>query len=238
MVGKGPRRIIPAEEVKDLQVFNFRSFTQRPVNYLIDVISDHTVDINAGFTDEEIDSRVKSQVATERDRLAQQFERRAEQQYNAGLQRGREEATTELKRAIDLLQQYAVLLKQEKDEISVRYEREVLDLAFQLAEKILGREFEQRPESVIDVARKAVQQVVDSENIKLRVNPDDLDYIKSIYADLESMLSSGAKLDLRAEPTIERGGCIVETEGGTLDARIASQLETLKSNLDIDTTNR
>jgi flagellar assembly protein FliH len=234
----GPRKIIKAKEAEHYEPFNFRSFNQKPVNYLIDVISDHAVENTSFVSDEEFDARLKEKIEAEKEQLSSQFKKRAEQQYRMGQQKGREEATEELRRAIDLLAQYSRLLIQEKQEVTVRYEKEVLDLAFQLAEKIIGRELELKPESVADVAKKALEQVVDSENVKLRVNPDDLDYVKAVYADLEAVLSSNAKLDIRSEPTIERGGCIVETEAGVLDARILTQLETLKSNINVDTAGR
>jgi flagellar assembly protein FliH len=72
---------------------------------------------------------------------------------------------------------------------------------------------------------------MDCDQIRLRVNPDDLDHLRSIQSDLETMLSNKTSLEIRADQSVERGGCLIETERGSLDARIASQLDTLRAGL-------
>jgi flagellar biosynthesis/type III secretory pathway protein FliH len=47
-------------------------------------------------------------------------------------------------------------------------------------------------------------------------------------------MSREGKLEMRGDPGVERGGCLVETEHGMLDARIVSQLDTIREHLGRD----
>jgi len=130
-----------------------------------------------------------------------------------------------------MLQAYGNMLQAEKRELAAKAEQSALELAFTLARKIVGDELQARPAAVGDMAKMAVRQVLDCDQIRLRVNPDDLDHLRSIQGDLESMLSKSTPLEIRPDPSVERGGCLIETERGNLDARISSQLDTLRAGL-------
>jgi flagellar assembly protein FliH len=234
MANSRRRTLIPAGKASKLQPYTFRAFEQRPVNYFKDMIVDSTTDSETG-ANEDLEVRLTAQNTAEKQLLAAQFEHKCEEQYLAGLEKGREESGAEISRALDLLSQYGQLLRQEKQELSARYENEVIELAFQIARQILGRELEQKPESVADIAREAVRQVMGADEVTLRVNPEDLGYLRSVQGELKELLSGSARIEIKAEATVERGGCIVETESGMLDARLASQLTTLKSNLGFNT---
>jgi flagellar assembly protein FliH len=228
---KKRKRIIPAGEAGGLQAAVFRPFDRKPVNYFRDMIVDEEQSNSHHVNEKEFNARVEQLLIAERQRLGDAHHLEAKQQFEAGLAKGREEAGGDFKRGLELLTEYTRVLQAEKRELVEQAEHNSVELAFMLAQKIIGAELEVKPGRVADIARLALEQVLDCNKVELKVNPEDLSYLKTMQDDLAALLSNNATLELRADKALERGSCVIETERGLLDARIASQLQTLHANL-------
>lgn len=96
----------------------------------------------------------------------------------------------------------------------------VAKVATQLARQVVRHELATRPELVAHVAQEAVHAVLMSaRQIVVEVHPADHALIH--VGAVDALAARGARLV--AQPGIERGGCLVETDAGTIDARIASR---------------
>lgn len=107
-------------------------------------------------------------------------------------------------------------------------ESELRALAVRIAERILGRELALRPEAVVDVAAEALRLSGEPREIVLRVHPDDLAAVERGKPRLLERCHSAHAATLRADESVGRGGCIVETELGVVDARLSTQLDALE----------
>jgi flagellar assembly protein FliH len=229
---KTPRTTVLRGVAADkVQPVAFPSFDRRPVNYFREFVADDELDANSPRADIASTAQTEEALRTERERWEVEHRQAAEERFQAGLQQGREESAAEFKRALELLQEYARLLQAEKQELAGRMEKNSVELAFALARKIIDTELSVRPEAVVDVARAAVRQVLDSNQVRLTVNGEDLSYLRHVREELAQMLDASAQLEIHADSKVERGGCMIETERGLLDARVSSQLETLKTEL-------
>ena len=78
----------------------------------------------------------------------------------------------------------------------------------------------------------ALTQVVSSNKIIVRINPED---IKLLEAENDSIGGQPAfsKIRFESDTSIEKGGCFVETELGNIDARISSQLNEIIKQLEL-----
>jgi flagellar assembly protein FliH len=93
----------------------------------------------------------------------------------------------------------------------------VAQLAVQLARQVLRSELQQHPAVVASVASEAVNAVMlSARHLTVHVHPDDLPLVAE-GAD-EALRGRGARL--LPDPTLERGGVRVESDAGTVDARI------------------
>lgn len=96
----------------------------------------------------------------------------------------------------------------------------VLDTSLRLARQVVRSELAMRPDAVAQVAREAVSAVLlTAQHLRLRMHPQDL-----------ALIESGAGDDLRArkvlllaDAALSRGGCVVETDMGEVDARVESR---------------
>ena len=92
--------------------------------------------------------------------------------------------------------------------------------AVRLARRVVRAEIETQPEHVAEAAVQALGAVLQSaRQIRVLVHPDDHALVAAGAA--ETLQARGARL--LAQPGIERGGCLVESDLGQVDARIAAR---------------
>jgi flagellar assembly protein FliH len=92
--------------------------------------------------------------------------------------------------------------------------------ATQLARQIVRSELSVRPELVEAVAREATEALLlSARHITLRVHPDDQPLVAQGAADV--LAARGARLI--ADGSIARGGCLVESDIGVLDATLQAR---------------
>jgi len=100
-------------------------------------------------------------------------------------------------------------------------ELRAVELALALAEKVIGVALELDPALVCQVVAGALRRVTDKDGLVIEVHPEDVDLIGSW---IEAGNDPRVVLDVRPERRIVRGGCIVRTSEGEIDAQIAEQL--------------
>ncbi len=106
------------------------------------------------------------------------------------------------------------------DHIDAQAARAVSRVAVQLAQQVLRAELAQRPELVAQVAAEAVNAVMlSARHITVHVHPQDLPLVADGAE--ETLAARGARL--QADAGIERGGVLVNSDVGAIDARIATR---------------
>jgi len=139
--------------------------------------------------------------------------------YDEGLAAGRAEvsaAARALAGAAARLDEASAAAAGDAEPVAVR-------LALRIAEKVLGAELEARPELVLDVVRGALRRLTEPLPATLLVNPEDAELVRAAVADFS--VEHGGALSVREERRVERGGCVVSTQAGEIDAQITAQLE-------------
>jgi flagellar assembly protein FliH len=102
-----------------------------------------------------------------------------------------------------------------------------VELAIELASRIVKRAIELNPEAVVDQARAALAMVNENTRVVVMVHPEDLPIVELAWPMLIERLGSAERATLRADAMLERGSCIVRTGErgqGLIDARITTQL--------------
>jgi flagellar biosynthesis/type III secretory pathway protein FliH len=117
-----------------------------------------------------------------------------------------------------------------KAQIVSKTEKELLELAIGIAKCVVNAEVKIDPKVIERTVRAASTLVVDRSRIRIVINPDDMEAVKGLLPELATT-TKGAKLKIAEDPTIERGGCILETGFGRINATIESQLAALQKEL-------
>ncbi|HEV7914743.1 MAG TPA: FliH/SctL family protein [Albitalea sp.] len=109
---------------------------------------------------------------------------------------------------------------QELDALQQDMARALAVSATHLARQIVRGELEARPELVAVVAQEALDTLLMSaRQVTVRVHPDDHALVAQGAADV--LAARGARL--LADASIARGGCLVESDIGVIDASVAAR---------------
>jgi len=102
-------------------------------------------------------------------------------------------------------------------------------IAFEAICKVLG-ESAVTVEGVRAQVRQAAACAKSKERLVVRLHPADLSALRDAGA-LNATLSTEKAVSWVADNSIELGGCVVETDGGGLDARLETQIERMRATL-------
>lgn len=122
-------------------------------------------------------------------------------------------------------------LQRQRDVWLAQWETVGIRLSVAIAEKLLRRDLNARPDRVIDLVRAALELAVGMPRLTLRLHPQDLQCLGARPEQCFQELASGAEVTLRPDERISRGGCLVETPHGVIDARLETQLERIAAEL-------
>jgi flagellar biosynthesis/type III secretory pathway protein FliH len=107
-----------------------------------------------------------------------------------------------------------------------------LSLAVKMAEKIVGRAVALDPAVMAEIVGEALDAARPRAGLlRVRVHPDDLAALAPRREALLARLADGAALELCADESVGRFGCVVETPVGRIDARLETQLAALEAAL-------
>jgi flagellar assembly protein FliH len=151
--------------------------------------------------------------------------------YARGLQEGRAQAEAEVAQVVQGLGEAIAELTRFRRSMLERYQTELLDLALEVARKVVDRELEQHPEHWIGIIREGVQRAVDRDHIRIRVASPLHAFLRTHLGDLRGELEGVKELELLEDPALPATGCIVETSYGDLDLGIESQIATIRGAL-------
>lgn len=142
-----------------------------------------------------------------------------EQGYRAGL-----EAAREAQRA--LLAEVEALRAEvhaERERFFDGLEPEVVQLALGVAEKIIRQEVDLHPEIVVGIARAALSRLKEARTVRVTASPADAEVLRARLP--ESLPHALDALEVAANPHVTAGGCLVDSDRGSVDARLERQLE-------------
>ena len=110
-------------------------------------------------------------------------------------------------------------------------ERNVVRLAVAVAEKLVKREVALDDEYVLRQVHEAAKRIVGVERLKIRVNPKDEELLRKHRSSFMIRSDAVRELVIESDETIARGGCIIESDSGNVDALIATQMERIEAAL-------
>jgi len=142
-----------------------------------------------------------------------------------GLAEGIRAAEESYRAKIGRVDSLSAALQEERDGFFDRMEPELVRLAVSIAEKIVGQELELRPEIVVDMVQSAMKRLRDRERLRVSVNPRDFERVRSARDDLISAVDGVRKLEVIEDRRVEAGSCVIESENGTLDGRVKTQMD-------------
>lgn len=157
------------------------------------------------------------------------FEDLKESAYTEGFIKGEATGTESerirLQTVFDTLNKAISELWELKEDLCLNLERGAVELALAIAEKVVFHEVSVNKETCLGVLKGALEKVVDQEKIKIRINKSDLQFIDESGYQISGLTDNPKDIIIEGDNTISRGGCVIETGFGSIDARVESQLQ-------------
>ena len=108
---------------------------------------------------------------------------------------------------------------------------QLVQLALRVAEKVLRRRLELQPDAIVPMIEEALEAArgYRGGHLVLRVHPLDVPALEGFRKRLLDRDPRWQSLELVAEEGMARGGCRIDTDFGTIDASVETQLAAIEN---------
>jgi len=135
----------------------------------------------------------------------------------------------------DQLNQAKVLiteLSNERQRLNKQYEAELLPLIKTMVDRLVNHEVSVNHLVIEKCLNKALSYVVAKSSVIVHISPDDFMAIRDASLDNPDFLQGAENIELMEDPAISQGGCLLETDFGSIDATLENCREQLYQALD------
>jgi flagellar assembly protein FliH len=157
-----------------------------------------------------------------------------QQGYEEGFQAGMAAAREELAPATAAVGEALTEAQKLRGETADAVEARAVELALRVAEKVVAGTLEVQPERVVDVVRGALRCLVDRERVTVQVNTLDLELVREAVEPVVSALGGIDHLEVQEDRRVTRGGALVRSAAGEVDATIETKLERAREVLEAE----
>lgn len=160
-------------------------------------------------------------------RQAEVLQQEAHEQGMArGREEGREEAKGELLPSLFAFAQAGQSLIVLEEQLVSRFTPEIVRLALEIAEKVMGKQVEEDPQAAAAVLERARAEIPQARQVRIWLHPADYHTLMDLRPDLVRVGEEGGrKVEVLTSEEIDRGGCRMETEMGVVDATLSTQMQ-------------
>lgn len=172
----------------------------------------------------EIENSVNTRVSNiEKDASEKGYREGHEEGYNIGKQ--------EAERLVERL--HIVLTKaiDKRNEIIENSETQLVNLVLLIAKKVIKVISENQKNVVINNVIQALRKLKSRGNVVIRVNLEDLELTTEHTKDFLKMVENVKSITILEDSSVDKGGCILETDFGQIDARISSQINEIEEKI-------
>ncbi|KAF3362176.1 putative type III secretion protein SctL [Chlamydiales bacterium STE3] len=129
--------------------------------------------------------------------------------------------------------EHVAKLEEEIANVRVEMEKLIIPVALKAAKKIVGREIELSETAIVDIVSNSLKAVSTHKKITVYVNKKDLESLEKHKQQLRDIFENLEVFSIMERADIQPGGCIIETEGGIINAQLENQWRTLERAFDM-----
>ncbi|HEX9058717.1 MAG TPA: FliH/SctL family protein [Clostridia bacterium] len=147
-----------------------------------------------------------------------------------GYQEGMNEAGRKYEQLLSEAEELKEKMKAEYYEILSGIESDVLDMILDISRKVIGNEIKVNPENILLLIKHAFEKCSNASGAVLRLSPVDYEYVINHRESLDS-IDGADEIEIKKDSSLKTGGCIIETDYGTLDASVETKLSKIEKEL-------
>ncbi len=151
--------------------------------------------------------------------------------FEQGSQEGYEKGSAEVERLIERMHKILEAVMQRREEILQDTESQIVELVILMARKVIKILSENQKNVIMANTVAALRKVKTRGDVTLRVNIEDVKLTTAHADEFIQHVENVKGITVQEDSSVEKGGCIVETDFGAIDARISSQLTELENKI-------
>lgn len=151
--------------------------------------------------------------------------------YEEGYKKGYEEGCITAEKIIEEANSIKREYLRNKAEYLKQLEKDIIELVVNISEKIINQKMDDDKEVIISVILKGLENLLVSDKVIIRVSKDDYDIVELAKERLLAEASLIEDIEIKIDNKLEKGGCIIETERGSVDVSIKTQIEAMRKTL-------
>ena len=151
--------------------------------------------------------------------------------FEQGSAEGYEKGKAEVERLIERMHKVLEAVMQRREEILQDTESQIVELVILMARKVIKILSENQKNVIMANTVAALRKVKTRGNVTLRVNIEDVKLTTQHADEFIQHVENVQGITVQEDSAVEKGGCIVETDFGAIDARISSQLTELENKI-------
>lgn len=160
---------------------------------------------------------------------AQELEKTKKKAYAEGKQNGLAESEKRLGQATKALAAACSEISSLKEKMLQRSSDDMLRLVLAIAQRVVQAELSLGNDVIGRTVQQAIQMAVSAEEFHIMVNPDDIQAVQEHKPLFIASLSGLSNIEFVPDPAVTRGGCVLESPLGRVDATIEAQMEAINS---------
>lgn len=145
--------------------------------------------------------------------------------YREGEAAGRQAAEQELRPVLERLGRSIEEVARLRPAMAAEAESSLLQLSVAIARRVLHREISLDPDALAGIVRAALGKAQADGACRVRAHPEQAEALRAAFA------RNSRAVTVEADPSLERGGVVVETGRGKLDASVETQLAEIERGL-------
>lgn len=146
------------------------------------------------------------------------------QGYKEGKEEGYREGKEEALKMVERLKTIITRVVGERARIMEESEAQIVQLVLLISKKVIKVLSENQKNIVINNVVQALRRLKTKTDVVIRVNIEDLDVVSDHVQEIIEKIEEIGNVTVIEDSTVDKGGCIIETDFGDIDARIATQL--------------
>ncbi len=148
--------------------------------------------------------------------------------YAEGHEEGYKSGSEEVNRLVEQLHTIITKAIEKRNQIIEDSETQLINMVLLIANKVIKVISENQRNVVINNVIQALRKLKSRGDVVIRVNLADLQLTTDHTRDFMDRIENVKSITVLEDSSVDRGGCIIETDFGQIDARISSQLKDIE----------
>lgn len=153
--------------------------------------------------------------------LRRDIEKEAEERYETAKTEG-------FKEGLSQFNDKMLWFDSELKRLRIEMQKQVLPIALKAARKIVAKELETHPETIVDIVMQTLSAISQSKQITIIVSKKDREALEAAKPRLKEVMEQVESFTVLDRADITPGGCIIETEAGIINATFENQWRSLE----------